>query len=433
MRIIQGFITKESFINNSSGQVADFFELSPLAMTYSRARGEYQHNDFQGDVLHTFTAKESSNNQPVLLTLDEVNQILTLVSNTVQYCNSHTGSFSSLSFVNYIRTMFNTQLATFEHGDLHTAAQNSYPEWISWKTVSGNEFQFWLRSAAFENQYTYYEIVVKPPITPLESFFNWYSTVVAALNAKTISTFMEELDEARSGYPATFTKILEFKFYNTANPIQYTNSRWGILVYGRNGDNIDSIKDAVIDYLEANSDHLPNEWQLILPEVYQRTEFLVYPRWDIFAIHNTTELSSIYRTIQNATDSINFLRTNHPEDIADSFLVNKTEVLPLTYKGVSCVSIPGQTNDVSIDSLVKIYPDYIPIPTSHIDFVRMTVNTREWILKLLEAVQIAETTTEFSTVLNPFRRIRRNNQTFIAFLYGNINYLVAAKLNNLEV
>ena len=51
MQIIQGFVTNDSFILNQDGQVNEFFELSPLSLTFSKERGEYQSASLPGSIL----------------------------------------------------------------------------------------------------------------------------------------------------------------------------------------------------------------------------------------------------------------------------------------------------------------------------------------------------------------------------------------------
>jgi len=79
--------------------------------------------------------------------------------------------------------------------------------------------------------------------------------------------------------------------------------------------------------------------------------------------------------------------------------------------------------------ITDLFPDYIPIPTSSIDFNRMQVRTRDWLILLETVLMIAETANEFTSVPTNLRRIKRGDTLYISALYNNINYLVAAKSN----
>ena len=60
MKQVQGFVTKAQHINNQAGQVAEFFELSPIGLTYSRNRGEYQNANYPNFTLHTFIGLDTT-------------------------------------------------------------------------------------------------------------------------------------------------------------------------------------------------------------------------------------------------------------------------------------------------------------------------------------------------------------------------------------
>ena len=204
---------------------------------------------------------------------------------------------------------------------------------------------------------------------------------------------------------------------------------WGVLVYGENGDNIDSIKDAIVQYLLANSTKTEEQWKEIFPEIFQRTEFVFYPRWDHIAIRNTTELSSVYSSIYSPSEMLTHVLENSPNEITPTFVANNLFVMPFDYKSITCGVICGATNTIDRDSLLEIVPDYIPVNTSSLDFNRMSEKTREWVIKMVELLKVAETATEYSTIRNPIRRVFRNGKLFVCFVYDNVNFLVSAKKN----
>ncbi len=427
MRLVQGFVTKDSFVNNQGGAVAQFFELSPLSMTYSKERGEYQAAAFAGDILHTFTTKETSNGQSFTLQSTEVSDILSIVNAVLSYCSGHV--FSSSEFVNYIRTAFSTKISNFAHGALYEGDRYSIPDWTSWTTVGGTEIRIWHRDEAFQNQYSFYEIVTVAPLDNIDQFFGRYSDISAKMKAMTFSTVMERIQTAKGVYPETYARVLTFKYYNPNNSSQYTETQWGVLVYGKNGDNIDSIKDAIVDYLLKNSTHSEAEWKIIFPEVFMRTEFVFFPRWDMVSIHNTTDMGALYSAIVKPAEMQGHVVMNSPTPVTPTYVADKLSIMPFDYKSVTCGVLCGSTNTANVDDITEIFPDYIPVPTSSLDFNRMTEKTRDWVVKMVDLLRLAETATEFSTVMNPMRRVTRNGKLFVCFVYDNVNYLVSVKKN----
>lgn len=427
MRLIQGFVTKDSFIINQDGQVNEFFELSPLSLTFSKERGEYQSITHAGDILHTFTARDTTTGIGFTLQPTEVADILSITGTILAYCTGHT--FNSTEFINYVKTSFNGKISSFTHGALYEGNLYSIPDWSAWTLMDGTEVRIWHHDEAFQNQYSFYEIVTVAPLDNIDQFFSRYSDVSAQINALSITAVMERIQTAKGVYPDTYTRILTFKFYNKNNTDQSVDTQWGVLVYGKNGDNIDSIKDAIVDFLLNNSTHTEAEWKVIFPEIFMRTEFSFFPRWDKVAIRNTAELGSIYSAVYNPTDMIDHVVRNSPTAVTLTYVSDHLSVMPFDYKSITCGVLCGSTNLAAIDDITEIFPDYIPVNTSALDFNRMSLKTREWVLKMVDLIRIAETVTEYSTVVNPMRRVTRNGQLFVCFVYDNVNFLVSAKKN----
>jgi len=429
MRLIQGFVTKDSFIINQDGQVNEFFELSPLSLTFSKERGEYQSIANVGDILHTFTTRDTTTGLGFTLDAVSVSDTLSITGAILAYCSGNT--FSSTEFINFIRTSFNGKIVNFTHGALYEGNLYSIPDWSAWTLMDGTEVRIWHRDEAFQNQYSFYEIVTVAPLDNIDQFFSRYSDMVSRISALSISAVMERIQTAKGVYPDTYTRILTFKLHNQNNVDQSIDTQWGVLVYGKNGDNIDSIKDAIVDFLLNNSTHSEAEWKVIFPEIFMRTEFAFYPRWDKVAIRNTAELGSIYSAVYKPTDMLDHVISNSPSPITQTFASNNLSVMPFDYKSITCGVICGSTNLAAIDDITEIFPDYIPVNTSSLDFNRMSHSTREWVLKMVELIRIAETVTEYSTVINPMRRVTRNGKLFVCFVYDNVNFLVSAKKNTI--
>lgn len=433
MSLILAFLTKQDFIKNTPGQVNDFFELSPLSLSYSKTRGEYQHETHRGSVLHTFLSNYPETGMPYELLSSEVKTIMDVAQTVHTYCSEVIGSVNTPNLTAFVQAQHFELIQSFTVGAVHEGDHLKLPEWISWKKndSDGSDVRVWLRNTAFENQYANFNIVVSPPISQVNLLFGNYASVASALRATTMPDLIDSAQVKADGYPPTYTRFITLKYYNITNPTQYTETQWGFLIYGKNGDNIDSLKDALVNYLLENSSHSQEDWQKILPEVFKRTEFLIFPRWDKVSIQNSNPLASLYASIYNVDDMLSYVLRNNPIEANAAYVQNKLNVLPIDYKAITLAAIPGETNDGDKDSLIEIFPDYIPIGTSDIDFNRMTVRTRNWVIHLVNMVVVAETITEYSSIVNPFRRVKRDGQLFVSFLYENINYLVSARQNNL--
>jgi len=64
-----------------------------------------------------------------------------------------------------------------------------------------------------------------------------------------------------------------------------------------------------------------------------------------------------------------------------------------------------------------------------VDFSRMKVYTREWLLIMVELIHLAETVDEYTTIVSPVRRIIRNGKIYVSRIYDSVNYMVACRSN----
>ena len=430
MQTIRGAVTLSSYINNAPGTIAEFFELSPFALTYSRERGEYQDSTYPGFVLHAFRAVDNTTNTTVILPADQVKEILGVVQAVISYMSGKTYPYDLADLRNTVQAAFSSSISAFEVGSLYTGTSITLPDYLTWISTAHNnaEIKIWLRNEAFENQYSDFEIVTVPPIDQLDRFFGTYGDLATELSAISFSDKIDRIESYKNGKPDTYVRAYAFDFLNANALTQKTSVVWGVLIYGRNGDNVDSIKDALVEYILANSTHTQVEWEVIFPDLFKRTEFLFCPRWDKIAIPNLTEASALYSSAADPLESITYAKTYWP-DIAGAFVEANLTLLPFDYKAITLMALNGQSNVAAKTSLMSLFSDYIPVSTSSVDFSRMKVYTREWLLIMVELIHLAETVDEYTTIVSPVRRIIRNGKIYVSRIYDSVNYMVACRSN----
>ena len=432
MKIIQGFVTKDSYITNAPGVVSKVFEISPNSLTYSREKGEYQHLQHQGDILHTFMSKDSDTNVKFQLPVTQVDEVFKVIDTVLEYLGTHMPPYVAVNFLNFIQAEHQSEITNVVLGGYYDTGTMVIPEWISWKSLShpDTDIRIWMVDQAFQFQYPDYEIIVIPPVDDLDRLFNNYANVSGFLSQITLQQTMERVQEARGPYPPTYTRMFEFNYTNPMNPSQKTKTAWGVLIYGREGDNIDSIKDAIIDHVLNNSTRSQAEWQYIFPEIFQRTEFLLWPRWDKISIPNLTSNSALYSSLMDPTECLTFAKAKWPQ-YTTLYVDNNLTLIPFDYKAITAVVLNGSTNVDGKKIFREMFPDYIPVPNTSHDFGRMRPTTQDWVLRVIELLVIAETATAHSPIPPHVRRVVRQGVIYICSIYDNINYLVATKSSTL--
>ena len=431
MQAIKGFVTINEFINNTPGNLSTIGELSPQSLTYSREKGFYQDSLLPGLSLITFNVVNTATNAKERLNSLQVTEILTVVKDIKLFADANIRPLSRINLVNSLLVKYTGGISSIEVGPFVDNGSIAIPEWVSWISVANNSrVKIWLADAAFASQYDIYEITVVPPIIPLDSMFNLYSTVVESLASNSITSFAETINIARADNPDSYFRILSFKLVNALDPNQTFDTNWGVLIYGAAGDNTDAIKEAITTYVLTNSSKTETQWIKIIPELFIRTEFVIIPRWDKIAIPNMTSNSVLYRSMINANDAITFAQeviNFYPAP----YIAANTIIMPYDYKNISLVVVNGNNNIITKNELTKIFPDYLAVNTSSPDFYRMKLGTQNWSLILQRLLIYAETADENTTIPTTFRRINRGGIFFISVEYNSINYLVAAKTNSI--
>lgn len=426
---LKGFVTIAQYINNTPGEVSKVGELSTWSTTYTKERGEYSHSSIPGYKLHTFKAV---NEFSVATSVDDLQvlQILQVVQSAVSYATSHIRPYDPVDFRNQLLGNFYSRIENIELGTFVDNGQIALPEYISWisSEFNNNIIKIWLADESFADQYDDYDIIIVPPITPLDKCFGFYNQAVSEITGRSMTELTNQIQIAKDSHPETYLRLMEFDYVNPNNTAQRTTTVWGVIIYGRAGDQIDIIKDALSRYILQNSTYGRPEWLVVFPDIFRRTEFIFLPRWDKVAIPNLQVASALYSSMLNPVECVNFAL-----GAIDFYPIAWTEdhltILPFDYKAVSAIAIDGIDNVQENANLPTIFPDYIPVPSSSLDFNRMTVKTREWLLLMEDLLIAAETMTAHSSIPSHLRRVERNGILFASVLYENVNYLVAARNN----
>lgn len=429
MHLIKGFVSIANQVNNFPNQISLLGELSTWCRTYSKEIGEYYLESLPDLRLSTFVSNDSVTGDAIELTNEKSEHILSIVNSMIQYSDTNTPPFNTIEYRNEIIEQFTGEISAFNFGPFRSTGDLTLPEWVSWTMMSDNtDIKIWLSDVAFREQYDNYEIVVIPPIEPVDALFNNYAETIINLASKTLEELNEEIQLEKDVHPETYLRINTFNLINSLNDTQFYSTVWGILIYGKAGDNIDSIKDAVVEYILERSSHTRAEWEVLMPDLFKRTEFIFIPRWDIISIPNLTTASELYSNMIKPAEAIEYAK-DYVDFLNDNFIDNNIYLMPYDYKAIMLIALNGVNNVPGKQKLDELYPDYIPVASTTLDFGRMQPATQNFVLRLGELLIAAETVTPYSTVAGGFRKIFREGKLYVSSVLDNVNYLVAAKSN----
>jgi hypothetical protein len=200
-----------------------------------------------------------------------------------------------------------------------------------------------------------------------------------------------------------------------------------VLIYGAAGDNIDAIKDALVAYILANSTQTREQWTVILPDIFKRTEFVLIPRWDLYAIPNLTVQAGIHSPVSTLGEALAKAVAVIGSGYPSAHINSHAQLLGHPYKSLHMLAVGGPENRDNKWKITDVFADYIAVASTSLDFNRMSNATKGWALMLADLLLAAEVAEEFSSVPIGMSKTIRNGILYVVKSYQNIHFLMATK------
>lgn len=429
---LKAFCLISALIDNTRVVVAPVGELSPRAMTYAREKEYLNTAAAPGHTLVVFSNKRDG----VIEQTDPVVAGKLLLINKWVYEQALAGTFNTS--IESFRTAFiqewGSQYAIWSIGAMVEGQSNVWiPGVIEVRDIADDNIQYklWYATEVFEQQFDEYQIVVVPPVEDLDVFFLGSAMVRAALAARTHDLVMEDVQAAREGYPETFVSGEMYEWFDPVDPTDKARriaTYWTPVIYGIAGRNVDSIKEALRDYILENSTRTKEEWAAIFPEIFTSTEFLFVPLWGNYSVTNRELEAGLYSSVTNVLQGLAQLqRLVRGEGYTEEYIQNNAEVFGASHKAITVMVTGGPYNRDGITSFVQRYSDYINVDSSGMDFGRMGPETRRMVLALAEMLAVAESMTPDSAVPVKFTRLIRDGVLYVAYTLDRFQLIVTSK------
>lgn len=429
MYTIKGFANIGALVDNTASIVAPLGELAPIGMTYAREKTFFTHAQKPATSLTVFSAKDANGyRQPDSTYTNPIIEMVDWI-----YMTGNTGAFNSAvtSFESAFISQFGGMFALKRTGKMIRYGSAWCPESVEVEYLTSGEdntVMIWFSNDAFLAQYDEYEVEIVPPFEALDAFFDTYVNVKAKIDLIKTPETMERIELKANRYPYTRVRIDVFDWVNPVNKDVTIPTEWSVILYGTAADNLDAVREIIVEYILANSTHTREEWAELFPDLFTSTEYVITPFWNSYAIPNRVLESGMYSPTINTKDAATLTKkTVQGPRYTSAWIDENLEITATTYKSVAVGVVASPDNRDKIFSLAEKFEDYILISSVHPDFRRMTARTRDFVLMLTELLKIAESTTPFSTVPIGFNRIRRNGVYYIVRNYERVQYLVVTK------
>ena len=428
---IKGFVTLKQFINNGFDLTSPIGEISAQSLTYSKDVGVYENASYPGYSLLSFSSTDDNSGLPIIVPDDKVTEILAVVSHCISYGVSNIRPFNKQNYINAITASMMGSVSYINIGAFVDNGSTALTEWISWTSTDLSTIKIWLADSSFLSEYDNYAITIVPAVEgSLDVLFGEFNAVVTMLNTITTSVFINTMNTYKASMPESYLRVLTFDLVDSVDYTLTYAVNWGVLVYGIAGDNTDNIKDALVNYILANSQKSETQWAALFPSLFDRTEFFILPRWDKVSIPNLSTQSALYSSVLNAAESVAFAVRNiniYPSN----FITSNSTIVPLSYKSIGCVIINGNSNPAPEATIQLVIGDYIPVDTTSSDFARMSLATQNWVTLMEQLIVVAETADTNSYVPMQFRRIVKGGILWISGDLNGVTYQIAAKSNTM--
>jgi hypothetical protein len=432
MFILKAFAEHAQLVSNTLGVVNAIGELSTRSLTFAREKGQYRAAATDPIRLVTFTSANDAT--PTTLSTAQSNHVLTIVDGLYDYMFAHPGENFSDTIHDYMLATFAASAEDFVVGPIVNDGTNYICEWIQWsaKSVTGwtaTTLKVWLSDAAFQAQYDDFQIVVVPPITNLNDFFKSPTQVQLAVDAETPITITNRVQTAKAGYPETVQRTELFDWIDPFDPEHTIATQWNVLIYGEAGNNPDSISDALVAYVLANSTHTKPQWTPLIPEIFRRTEFMIVPLWDQYAVANMIVQAGIYSPVANLKRAVALIKSviNDTVNYPLAHIDDHVQLMAHPYKSLQVLSVGNPTNRDSMVEITDVYPDVLSVSTSSLDFNRMQPETKAFLTAFADLLVAAEEMTIYSSVPAGMAKSIRQGKLYLVKRVDNIDYLVLAK------
>jgi hypothetical protein len=428
---LKGFYEIPSYINNSADQVALLGEISDDSLTYAKDKTIHTGSSAPNVGLISFHSVRDDLVVPVEGNyLDQVLKIGQYLYTQAQagVINSNPNTLRQL-----VMAEFAGVLNSFSSGQMLNNGFVWLPEFIEISLIGSGEANrviIWIADNSFRAQYDGYVIEIVQPLIPVDDFFKDPLIVRELLKNYNITEKLEEAQATRAQYPYTYLKAFDFDYVNPANTTLRYKATWLVIIYGEAGNNADIIKDAIVKDILDKSTHPREDWEVILPDLFLTTEFIITPLWNRYSVPNAQFQAGLHSPVFDpSTDLPLIKRTARGPAYSDIFVGNNYQSSVNIYKSLAFGSIGNPQNRNGVIKLTQQYPQYVVAETGSGDANRIDPETLEWMILFSTLIKAAETMTLYTSVPRGVSRMKRDDIVYASAFFKNVNYLVVTKFS----
>ena len=439
MKNFYGFAHFGGLVNNTPDEVATIGEISSLSITFNKDKQLYSLTNYPGLTVIGFKSCDDGNE----IQISEQDQLDILKVCDWTYKETIAGRIKEPldSYRQSFIQKFGKEFALIDSGR-HLEFNNKYgPEYVTFAPIGKSQkeqWKIWFADESFFNQYDIYEIAVVPPIRNIDDFFNSYQKVYDLVQPVNTVDIENRANKEIGKYPPTTRRVDMFDWVDRTDKKRTIPTSWTTIHWGDAGNNIDAVKEAIRDYILKNSKYPRDDWAEIFPEIFTSTEFIILPAYHKIAVPDKTRETGVDSPLLRDAELKKLAKavvrgTGYTTAYIDKVMTYATTL----HRSLGIGIVGGPENRDSIYYFDQRYPDYANIPTTHVDFGKMSEETREFVMLLSSMLMAAEELTKNTSVprghtmtngeMIRFNRIVRDDVMYLGATYKKFLYLVPTK------
>lgn len=441
MREFSAFVAIPSIADNVSGKVGLFGELSATARTFTKDMRNFDNpTSYPGIELVGFKLADEEDvpidtpNDALISTALNLSYFLyTQYRNNEIPLNSSKATLVSAIAAEYT-SIYNVVIGNILNS---ATAGKRLVDYVRYDhLVDNNVYRvtLWFSDSAFRTQYPHYHIDVIPPVGDIDRLRAAPADVALAIKSVNVNYVINRLRTITTDYKQTTAEVKSIRWHDPNGSDTKFDTTWTVVIYGNAGNDNDIIKDAIREYIANNSE--VERWDDIFPELYSENEFIIMPLWNRLATNSGSD-DGIYLSINSVGIITAETRRLIPQSYIDNSgiqaLINeRLEVMSTSYRGIQLLAAGNPNNIGQKFYLSQMFPDYLDVSTDKPDFARMSTNTQNFVITLLDVLHYARTYTSGSVLPTAYTRAVKGNRTYIGFDYNGFTYYVLTRAGQLK-
>lgn len=429
---LHAFMTIHSMIDNTRFQDSPLGELSDIGRTYALDKSYHTDPNYPDVRLVGFRSKTDDVNSDVPFDVSDLS--IKLGAWLKRQADMKALSQEEVVVRQAILAEFRNRIKSVVLGKMVTVQDKYLPSFVEFEMETTNEsdsktVKIWFSDSAFKQQYPYYDIIVIPPVDNLDSFFQDYLSVRRLRNNLDLPAIDARATRLKDKSPYTKRASYSYDWIDPTDNSLTVDVPWTILIYGGIGENIELIKEAIVNHIMANTTHTREEWERIFPDLFSPNEYVIVPHWTEESVPGFRSIGSFYRPYIEY-HRVYPLFIEAVPSYAKATTTERLTALPTLYKSLLLFVCGHEKNRIIPPKFSDSYPSYALIASRTEDFNRLDIKHQEFHLMLNGLLKMAEEFNENDEITdNRYTKVTRDGVTYISTVLHKAQWLCVTKSN----